>query len=174
MNPSKQNKTEIMRSIYISIAFTLCALAESKNILKGFKVSALNASSFQRSLGENNVCAEDMDIIANNEDLNTVMLALNDRFDRSFDANFTDYCVGQKVGDVSEMSCLVDYSRFSEDYENKCWGLGGELYNIALFMSCQGEIPGGTFDLEMELSNVPSCVGFTCDLGEVRKSNNLL
>jgi hypothetical protein len=131
-----------------------------------FDPSNINKALRARRISEN-VCGQDMQLIADDEDLNNHMEEINEDFGLAFEANFTDYCVGSKKGSKNSLDCTVDYNSFSEDYKSNCVSLGGSVYNVALFMTCHGDLPGAELDLEMELKNIPSCVGETCDLGEI-------
>ncbi len=157
------------RGIQVAIAAGAFAQAQSNELgsLKLPGLSPIRPKHLRALSTSGNVCSEDMNLIANNEELNDLLKKLNDEFDSDFSLNAGEYCTGTKAGDTSFLECSVDYEQFSGDYKSACVGLGGTAYNIALFMRCDGPIPGGTIDLEMQLLHIPTCVGWTCDLGEI-------
>jgi len=149
------------------IASSIYGIVESAYTgLKPPRIS-LDASAFRRSLSHSSsICSQDMDIIEANVTLNESMIAI----DKAFDADMQDprnLCAGVKIGTLTEMNCLVDYQKYSAEFESQCVQLGGTTYPVTLLMVCEGPIAGGEFELEMELINVPFCVGTTCQLGEV-------
>jgi hypothetical protein len=153
--------------IKYAIAASAYTLVESTN-LRELKLPGLSfhRSDIKRSLqrvNSGNVCSQDMDLLANDPGLSNLSNEMNVEFDADFELNVRDYCTGRKVQDISYLECSLDYGQFSSDYKSKCLAEGGEAYEISLFMTCSG----AGLDLEMQLSHIPACVGWTCDLGEI-------
>mmetsp|Transcript_18749 Transcript_18749/g.22986 ORF Transcript_18749/g.22986 Transcript_18749/m.22986 type:complete len:314 (-) Transcript_18749:282-1223(-) len=114
-------------------------------------------------------CEEDQNTIDESNALSTNFSELLDAVDTSLNEEFQNYCTTTINRSIGSSTCLVDYSTFVDEvekYNDVCTEvIGATPYPVSILMKCSNSDIDGF--LEMELLNVPSCVGKTCDAGNL-------
>ena len=161
------------RSIHLLVAVTVCAFCVSVESTSQTRVDPQKIFTTAFSLRKlepktnQNACQGDMEWLDKNQELKDSMENVTNAFSETINQNINQYCTGRKEGVTTFMDCNVDYNKFSEGYLNLCSHFGGKFYPVKLLMKCEGEQVSRKLDIKMEVSNIPVCLGKTCDVGEI-------
>jgi hypothetical protein len=127
-------------------------------------VSRIRRSDFPqdfRSLASNSFCDHEIKLLESNreltESLENVMVDLESAFNTVYYGGFCKFAESDVDQSVT-LQCIMDYNQFSSEFISLCHDNGGDSHPISFLTSCQSD----HLDLEMELLNVPSCLGKSC------------
>lgn len=151
----------LLQLLLISLA-SATAILERDN-LQEFDLESVRKS--RRALGSNG-CIRDTQTLDENEELQVSFHDVLNSFTENFNINPRKYCKTAAIGTVKSSKCIIDYSEFSEveKYNKICSDARATLYPVSILVRCRKE---NFNDLDMELLNIPSCVGRSCDSGHL-------
>lgn len=111
-------------------------------------------------------CMEDTLFLEENTELQNNFTQVLDTFSDSFSTRPGSFCKSSKNGNNVDTECVVDYSLFSttDMYKSTCSDLGATNYPVSILMKCTKDV---SYSLEMELINIPTCIGKSCDSGQL-------
>lgn len=122
-------------------------------------------TSFIRSLASE-TCIGDMTQIQTNANLAVTLESSLEDFSSDIYAWPENYCTRTTFGDrKTALACIADFERFTPMYRTMCLDAEAEYFPVSLFMHCYNE----DIDIEMELTNIPTCLAYTCDSGEISR-----
>ncbi len=126
--------------------------------------SVLDASFIRQLSVTTDACQEDMAPLESDSGLDQSLQLSIDTFNDNFESNLRKYCAAVSHGNgYVSISCIVDYEEYTTGYQNTCKKSNGMYHPVSFLMQCSDE----NIDVEMEVMNVPSCVGHSCDLDAV-------
>ena len=110
-------------------------------------------------------CQSDTDQLRTNLGLNNAYDAVMNDFTTSIQENAASYCTSVRSGDLVDTQCISNYTEFdaTATYNTHCNTLGGRNYATSVLVRCDKF--DGNYTLDMQLLNVPSCIGVSCDAG---------
>jgi hypothetical protein len=113
------------------------------------------------------ICEEDTRTLEESTNLQYNFNLVMDSFTKSFEEGPDSYCTASKNGAITSTECVVDYSTFSahDTYTSLCEVEGGGDFSASILMRCSRE--NEKQFLDMDLLNIPSCVGKSCDAGHL-------
>jgi hypothetical protein len=161
-----------MKSLIVTLLLPAIALGYSQDTTEDIRVaqsirksaSHIRASSsVVRHVTSDEVCEAEVFQLESNTELTTSLDTLISELDTSFNENFHDYCTISMNPSGILMECAMDYEQYSSDYVSLCNQNNGVVHTIRFLSICQSE----QFHMEIELSNLPSCFGKSCDVSKV-------
>ena len=127
--------------------------------MKEFEIESLK---HHRNVQASSGCKSDTQRIEENTSLQDKFHGVLQRFSDSFDQSTAwSYCTPTRNGEAVSLNCVVDYSSFQEtdSFNSECESLGAKQYNVSILMLCSSD----SNSLDMDLKNIPTCVGKSCD-----------
>lgn len=146
--------------IFVTIMSNVSIVTSKRdNHLKEIQLASLKD---QRKLTSSDRCEKDSQRLEENTWLQDSFSNVLHSFSESFnETNAWTYCDSARNGQAVSLDCLVDYSSFqaTSTYSSQCKSLGASQYNISILMLCSSN----SNSLQMDLKNIPSCLGKSCD-----------
>ncbi len=127
------------------------------------QASALDVSFIRQLSVTTDACQEDMAPLESNRDLDQSLQLSIEKFNDNFESNLRKYCAAVSNGGYVSISCIVDFEEYTVGYQNTCKNSNGMYHPVSFLMQCSDT----NIDVEMEVMNVPSCVGHSCDVDAV-------
>lgn len=119
-----------------------------------------------RLLSSNSVCDHEMKLLESNrtltESLENVMVDLESAFNTAYFGSFCKF-TQSGVDQSVVLQCAMDYNQFSSEYIALCDDNGGHFHQVTFLANCDND----PLDLQLELVNVPSCLGKSCSSLEI-------
>jgi hypothetical protein len=167
-------KTFIAISLLSTIASSYSKeITDELHIAQSIRKSATHiraTSSVVRHVTSDEVCEAEVLQLESNSDLTSSLDTLIADFDASFNENFHDFCSISMNPSGMFLECALDYKDYSSDYISLCTENNGVVHNIRFLSICQAD----NFDMEIELSNLPSCFGQSCDGSKIQDALALI
>jgi hypothetical protein len=165
--------TIVLLSVIAATGYSKDTTAEDIRVAQSIRKSATNiraTSSVVRHVTSDEVCEVEVLQLESNEELTSSLDTLISDLDTAFSENIHDFCSISFNPSGILMECVMDYEQYSSDYENLCTQSNGVVHKIRFISICEAE----HFDMEIELSNLPSCFGQSCDESKVNEVITLL
>ncbi len=152
----------------ISLSLLLTTTASVASMLKRENIQELDIVSIQQRSRDSisKGCMEDTLFLGDNTDLQNNFTQVLETFSDSFSTRPGSFCKSSKNGNNVDTECVVNYSLFSttDMYKSTCNDLGATNYPVSILMRCTKDV---SYFLEMELINIPACIGKSCDNGHL-------
>ena len=148
---------------FLHLILLLVGTVESK--LDGSEIKRIDVSSLKqmrRMQQTSSTCLEDTEYIEEHANLSDNFQLALASFTEAFSLSPQSYCTTIAEGTIKSSICAADYSLFNatETYSSICEDeIGATSYPVSILMRCSKE----SSNLEMELMNIPSCIGKSCD-----------
>jgi len=150
-----------MRGIFI-----FSTLITFSNGSSNFRTPEFGASFMRQLITSSDSCQRDMTLLELDRDLSRSLSQSIKTLHADFSATPQRYCQADRYAGVIQSSCLVDYTKFTSEYQQKCKDSDAFFHPVSMLMQCNKDVD----EYEIEMINVPSCISHSCDRKEVNNA----